>query len=225
MPGLSDDEVRGELTRMTAFIKSEAQEKAREIKVKADEEFAIEKGKIVRQESTNIDATLERKKKQLEIEKKIEVSNQNNKSRLQLLETREELLEKVFDDARSKLKDTVSDSKKYAELLKGLILQSLFTLMEKDVSIIIRSEDAKLAKDAAKTAADEFKKEAGFDVKYEIKEDLPKTCAGGVSVKGYGNKITVTNTLDERLRLLEEKMLPEIRESLFGKNENRRFYS
>jgi V-type H+-transporting ATPase subunit E len=46
-------------------------EKAREIKVKADEEFAIEKGKIVRQESSNIDANLERKKKQAEIERKM----------------------------------------------------------------------------------------------------------------------------------------------------------
>lgn len=45
---------------------------------------------------------------------------------------------------------------------------------------------------------------------------------GGVLLKGYGSRIVVNNTLDERLRLLEERMLPEIRESLFGKNENRR---
>lgn len=44
-------------------------------------------------------------------------------------------------------------------------------------------------------------------------------------LRGYGSRITVNNTLDERLRLLQERMLPEIRESLFGKNENRRFYS
>lgn len=48
---------------------------------------------------------------------------------------------------------------------------------------------------------------------------------GGVLLRGYGSRITVNNTLDERLRLLQERMLPEIRESLFGKNENRRFYS
>ncbi len=49
--------------------------------------------------------------------------------------------------------------------------------------------------------------------------------AGGVLLKGYNSRITVNNTLEERLRLLEEKMLPEIRDNLFGKNENRRFYS
>ena len=49
--------------------------------------------------------------------------------------------------------------------------------------------------------------------------------AGGVLLKGYNSRITVNNTLEERLRLLEERMLPEIRDNLFGKNENRRFYS
>ncbi|ORY54171.1 ATPase V1 A1 complex subunit E [Leucosporidium creatinivorum] len=225
MPGLTDDEVVSEMRKMTAFIKQEALEKAREIKVKADEEFSIEKGKIVRQESTNIDANLERKKKQVEIEKKIAISNQNNKSRLQLLERREELLEKVFDDARAKIGETTSDENKYAELLKGLILQALFTIMEKDIKISGRKKDVKLVKKAAEEAASEFEKEAGWPVKFAVDEELAESSAGGVIIKGYGSRITVNNTLDERLRLLEEKMLPEIRESLFGKNENRRFYS
>jgi V-type H+-transporting ATPase subunit E len=40
---LNDDEVLSEMKKMVAFIKQEAMEKAREIQVKADEEFAIEK--------------------------------------------------------------------------------------------------------------------------------------------------------------------------------------
>ncbi|KDE08112.1 ATP synthase (E/31 kDa) subunit [Microbotryum lychnidis-dioicae p1A1 Lamole] len=225
MPGLTDDEVVSELRKMTAFIKQEALEKAREIKVKADEEFSIEKAKIVRQESINIDATLERKKKQVEIEKKIAISNQNNKSRLQLLEKREELLEKVFDDARDRIGQATKDEKKYAELLKRLVLQAIFTIMEKDVKVSGRQRDEKLLKKAAKEAVEEFEKQTGWAPKFAIETDLNDKSAGGVIIKGYGSRITVNNTLDERLRLLEEKMLPELRESLFGKNENRRFYS
>lgn len=52
---------------------------------------------------------------------------------------------------------------------------------------------------------------------------------------GYGSRIKVNNTFDERLRILEEKvcsldlrqdgadrlqMLPEVREKMFGRNEN-----
>lgn len=51
------------------------------------------------------------------------VSNQNNKSRLQLLSLREELLEESFDEARKGLKSTVNDEGKYQSVLKGLILQ------------------------------------------------------------------------------------------------------
>ena len=41
---------------------------------------------------------------------------------------------------------------------------------------------------------------------------------------GTGGKIDINNTLDERLKLLETEALPMVRASLFGKNDNRRFY-
>ena len=47
---------------------------------------------------------------------------------------------------------------------------------------------------------------------------------GGVSIVGGGGKIDINNTLDERLKLLETDALPSVRTTLFGKNENRRFY-
>lgn len=225
MVGLSDEEVMSEMKKMTAFIKQEALEKAREIKVKADEEFAIEKGKIVRQESINIDANFEKKKKQVQIEKKINESNATNKSRLRLLELREELLEKAFEDTRAQLDKTTSDKSKYAKLLKGLILQALFTMMEKDIKVSGRAADLDLVKKAAAEAAKDFQAGSGYPVKIEVDGELAAGSAGGITITGYGSRIVVNNTLDERLRILEEKMLPEIRQTLFGQNENRRFFS
>ena len=52
-------------------------------------------------------------------------------------------------------------------------------------------------------------------------EDLPADSAGGVKLSGAGGRVKVNNTLDERLGLLEDKMLPEIRADLFGPNEVR----
>ena len=48
--------------------------------------------------------------------------------------------------------------------------------------------------------------------------------AGGVSIVGSGGKIDINNTFEERLKLLETDALPMVRTSLFGKNENRKFY-
>lgn len=41
---------------------------------------------------------------------------------------------------------------------------------------------------------------------------------------GTGGRIDINNTLDERLKLLETDALPMVRVSLFGKNQNRKFY-
>lgn len=48
---------------MQAFIEKEAKEKAKEIRLKADEEYEIEKASTVRLETSAIDATYEQKLK------------------------------------------------------------------------------------------------------------------------------------------------------------------
>jgi V-type H+-transporting ATPase subunit E len=45
-----------------------------------------------------------------------------------------------------------------------------------------------------------------------------------VSIVGGGGKIDINNTFEERLKLLEESALPVVRMTLFGKNQNRKFY-
>jgi V-type H+-transporting ATPase subunit E len=69
--GLNDTEVANEMNKMVSFIKQEALEKAREIKVKADEEFNIEKAKLVRQETLAIEAFYEKKMKQADVQRKM----------------------------------------------------------------------------------------------------------------------------------------------------------
>jgi len=206
---------------MIGFIKQEAIEKAREIKVKADEEFAIEKAKIVRQETQNIDAEAERKRKQAETQKRIAKSTATNKARLRVLEAREQMLDDVFQTARKQLESIAQDGDKYGALLKNLILQALYSLMETEVVVKSRKQDADAVKKAADEAASEFKDAIGHEVKFSVESELSDDLAGGVIVTASRGKLVVNNTLDERLRLTEDRMLPEIREQLFGQNPNR----
>lgn len=53
---------------------------------------------------------------------------------------------------------------------------------------------------------------------------LNKNRAGGVIIVGGNGKIEINNTFDERLQICETDALPSIRLTLFGKNENRRFF-
>lgn len=48
--------------------------------------------------------------------------------------------------------------------------------------------------------------------------------AGGVVILGGKGKIDIDNTLEARLQLLEHAAAPAVRENLFGKNPNRKYY-
>lgn len=47
--------------------------------------------------------------------------------------------------------------------------------------------------------------------------------SGGVVILDGSGKIDITNTFEERLKLLEIEALPSVRTTLFGENENRKF--
>ncbi|KAI1408096.1 ATPase, V1/A1 complex, subunit E [Hypoxylon sp. FL1857] len=223
---LSDDQVGQELRKMTAFIKQEALEKAREIEIKANEEFSIEKSKLVRQETDAIDAAHAKKLKQAAMSQQITRSTVANKTRLKVLAARQQLLDDIFDAASKRLVEGTKDKAKYKVILKNLLLEGLYALSESDIQVRAREEDYNEVKDAIKDAEEEYKKNTGKETKVTIDEEnpLPEGSSGGLIIVGGQGKIDINNTFDERLLLLQSSGLPAVRETLFGKNPNRKFY-
>nr|CAG8494571.1 6982_t:CDS:2 [Entrophospora candida]CAG8634955.1 1785_t:CDS:2 [Entrophospora candida] len=209
---LNDEEVYNEMNKMVTFIRQEAIEKAREIKVKADEEFNIEKAKLVRQESINIEALFQRKFKQAEVQKKIAQSNHVNKSRLKVLQARQQLLDELFLDTRNQLQKITQDKDRYSTLLKDLILQGLYQLMDENVTVIIRKCDLGLIEDAIKISSGLYKESTKLPIKIEVSKEnyLADDGAGGVVLSSYFGRIKINNTLEERLSLAQDEMLPEL---------------
>ena len=69
---MSDDkDAKKRITQMINFILQEAREKADEIRMKADEEFQIEKGRILNPERLKLNQEFDRKFKDLEIKQKM----------------------------------------------------------------------------------------------------------------------------------------------------------
>lgn len=224
---MSDDQVNNELRKMTAFIRQEALEKAREIHLKADEEFSIEKSKLVRSETQRIDGEYQKKFTQAGMSQQITKSTLANKTRLRILSSKQELLDDLFEDANKKLGDTVGkDKKKYEEVLKGLILEGLYALNEKKVTLRCRKKDDEAVKKAAEAAKAEYKKNMKgkeVDVQVDEKDRLPEGSSGGITILNSTGKIDINNTFEERLKLLETDALPSVRTTLFGENKNRKF--
>ncbi|KAF2655327.1 ATPase, V1/A1 complex, subunit E [Lophiostoma macrostomum CBS 122681] len=223
---MSDDQVAGELKKMTAFIRQEAEEKASEIRFKADEEFASEKAKLVREETSAIDTSYEKKFKQASMSQQITRSTVSNKTRLRILSSRQELLDSLFEQGSKKLKEVSKDKGKYQSILKNLILEGAYALAEDKLQVKARKADFDLVKKAIEEAQSEYKEKIGKDVSISVNESdpLPEGSAGGVIVAGTGGRIDINNTFEERLKLLETDALPSIRVTLFGENENRKFH-
>ncbi|CAJ0646871.1 5551_t:CDS:2 [Entrophospora sp. SA101] len=192
---LNDEEVYNEMNKMVTFIRQEAIEKAREIKVKADEEFNIEKAKLVRQESINIEALFQRKFKQAEVQKKF-------------LQARQQLLDELFLDTRNQLQKVTQDKDRYSTLLKDLILQGLYQLMDENVTVIIRKCDLGLIEDAIKISSDLYKESTKLPIKIEVSKEnyLADDGAGGVVLSSYFGRIKINNTLEERLSLAQDEV-------------------
>ncbi len=159
---------------MTAFIRQEALEKAKEIQIKADEEFAIEKSKLVRQETSSIDSQYEKKFKQASMSQQITRSTVANKTRLKVLSARQELLDDLFEKARQKLQSYTEDKGRYQEICKNLILEGLYALNEDKVQVRARKADYDVTEKSIEDAKKEYEETANKPVAVDLDEQNPQ---------------------------------------------------
>nr|WCR32676.1 V-type proton ATPase subunit E [Plagiodera versicolora] len=222
---LSDSDVQKQIKHMMAFIEQEANEKAEEIDAKAEEEFNIEKGRLVQQQRLKIMEYYEKKEKQVELQKKIQSSNMLNQARLKVLKVREDHVRTVLDEARKSLGQVTRDQGKYAQILESLILQGLYQLFEKEVMVRVRPQDRDLVNSVLPTVAAKYKDATGKEVNLKIDDTthLSQEMTGGVDLLAQKNKIKISNTMEARLDLIAQQLVPQIRTALFGRNANRRF--
>jgi len=220
-------QVKKQLEIMRTFITNEAEEKVREIRTKTEEEFTIEKSKIVQSGQLKIIQEFDRKKRATEVEKKIAYSNELSKARLQILKAREIGVNNILDTARDRL-EHLSKGSKYKDLLVSLILQGLKRLNEPEVEVRARLEDTEIVKHAIPIAVEQYEKLTNKKViaTLDTKRPLPpspanagpkaiSTCAGGIILCTKGDRIVCNNTLDVRLQYAFEAAVPAVRAKLF----------
>lgn len=222
---LTDSGVQKQINHMMAFIEREADEKAEEIDTKADEEFTLEKGRLVQEQRLKIIEFYDRKEKQVEMQKKIQSSNMMNQARLRVLKAREQHVMTVLDEARRYLFDITKDQTKYQEIVRRLIIQALLQLMESEVTIRCRHQDMRLVQACVDSALKEYQNLTKQKCKVAIDKEnfLPSDICGGIDAYSQRGKIKVSNTLESRLEMISQQLLPEIRVALFGRNPNRKF--
>jgi V-type H+-transporting ATPase subunit E len=222
--------VNKQIKQMVEFIKQEANEKAHEILIKAEEEFNIEKLRLVEQEKVKVKTEYDRKHKQIEIKRRIAFSNEVNASRLKVLTARDEVLSSVkavVTNELAKIGDPSNSA--YKDLMLKLCIQGLIRLGEDKVIMRVRQSDVSVAQGIIKDAASQYKSTTGKTVDITMdKEYLPKKddaaapCAGGCKLFNHDLQIAVDNTLNGRLDVVLTQKLPDIKVGLFGRSLTRK---
>lgn len=221
-----DEEVNKQIAHMVNFIEQEAKEKVDEINVKAEEDFNIEKGRLVQQEKLKIMQQYERKEKQVEVERKIASSNALNAARLRLLEKQDALLKGIFEVASKRLSEQAHDKAKNKAIYEGLVTESLVSMLEENVEVRTRKSDLDIVKSVIGAAVAKATEMSKQKYKVTVMEDqfLPEDCCGGIEMSAQGGRIKVVNTLQNRLDAATSQTLPAIRHSLFGASSSRSFF-
>ncbi|KAK4260619.1 hypothetical protein QN277_003712 [Acacia crassicarpa] len=228
---MNDTDVSKQIQQMVRFIRQEAEEKASEIAVSAEEEFNIEKLQLVEAEKKKIRQEYERKEKQVDVRKKIEYSMQLNASRIKVLQAQDDVVLSMKETASKELLNVSGDHHVYRNLLKDLIVQSLLRLKEPSVLLRCREDDLHLVEDVLNSAAQEYANKTNVhspEIIVDKEVYLPPApsyhdphgvfCSGGVVLASRDGKIVCENTLDARLDVAFRKRLPEIRRQLFGQD-------
>lgn len=225
---MNDAEVNSQIDQMVRFIKQEAEEKASEIKVSAEEEFNLEKLQLLEQEKAKIRKEYERKEGQVEVKKKIEYSKQLNEMRLKVLAAKEASIQEILSEAKARLRDVSKNPQNYKKLLQDLLVQAMRKLNEKNATVRCRQVDLLLVKEVMDPARKAYTAMFGAEAPALALDQatfLPppptdgddvESCCGGVVLISGDGRIMCNNTLDDRLKIAYQANLPTVRAKLFG---------
>jgi len=220
---LSEDEVQRQIQIMVSFIEQEAKEKVEEIDTKAEEEFQIEKGRIVQQQRAKIQEHYDKKEKQLHQQKIVQQSRMLNKSRLEILKCRDSLIDSVIEKSKESLIQRKNDPK----MIGNLILQAMNQVEEKNVTIHCLQEQLNIVQNTVSTCEQIYNNTHQTNpckIVVDEQKFLHPEKIGGIKLVTNKGKLTVDNTLLARLELTADHLMPQIRTMLFGHNKNRMFF-
>lgn len=218
---MNDAQVKQQIQQMVSFIRQEANDKANEIRVKAEEEFNIRKLSAVEAAREKIRAEYEKKVKQIDVNRKIANSTEQNAARLEVLKAREGILQEAYDEAAKQLSELCkSDEGEYQKILKSLILQGLIVLSDSDVVVRCRSADVEQIDSMLPSVSEEYVAMTNSPVTVVLDHDtfLADSCTGGVVLLSRGGTIVVENTFESRLEIAYQQNLPKIRTMMFGES-------
>lgn len=185
-------------------ILEEARQKAEDKKSEGREEAELEKEKII-----------QKGKQEADREKRRIIANAQAKVRRKELETREELIQEAFENARKELSKLKNDEEEYQDILEDLIKSGGITVGGGKLRALVSEDDEELLSNKlVKNLEKEIKNETGKETSIKVEPELEDSCGGVIVEKGDGS-VRCDNTFEARLSRMKSEIRTKIAEVLF----------
>merc|ERR1711934_1177395 len=203
---MNNDAAASQVAHMKEFILHEAKEKADEIHSKAEQDYTVEKQRLVEEEKLRLKKDFDRRQANVELESKIANATETNQKKLP------------------------SDKVAYQALLTDLITEGARRLDLPAAVVRCRAEDKGVVEAAIKGVKenvsftiDDTPLTVDNSVTMTICEGV-KECIGGVHVLAPDGKVCVPQTLNARLQVAFDTSFPVIKPLLFNQGGSKNTY-
>lgn len=189
-----------------------------------EHDFNLEKQTLVHEAKLAIQDEFLKKEKDREVQERIARSTEIGECRVKKMKVRDDLLQTLVQEAAGKC-SVVARGQNYPALLQKLIVQGLIKIEELRVLVFVRASDMSVVQSILPAAVAEYvdimKRESGVTLKplvtlnQEASQHLTDDTCGGVLLTALNGHIKCDNTLQSRLKLVYDELLPAIRAILF----------
>lgn len=222
---LTDKEAIEQINKMVLFIEQEANEKIEEIDARGEEEYNIIKGREIQKARVELMNYYSKLESRVEVRKNVLLSRLVFENRIIFLKACDKEINDIINKCIIIFHRVNHLSDKYREIMRLLIIQGLCIMLEKEVFIRILERDKEMVLDLFFEIISQYKQATSQDCKLHLDTTyLIPSNSGGVILLNFNKNIKVDNTLETRLNYIILQLIPEVKNMLFGKNKNRKYY-
>lgn len=200
---------------LLAQIAHDAREKAEELEIITEYQFLQKKKAHLEYHKKQLDKHYDDKEKKMLVEHMIFLDHSNNECKLRLQKARSEYIQAITEELRQNIID-VTKSNKYKTLLKKLLEQAVYMMLEDKIIIKARKSDIAMLKEMLPDISKNFEKETNIKINITFDESsyLNDDAIGGVIVSCKNGRIRIDNTFSTRIIEIVERSIPLIKQML-----------
>ncbi|KAL4090320.1 hypothetical protein QTP88_025181 [Uroleucon formosanum] len=210
-----------QLDRMVKFIEFEADEIVQNTETQSENEYHMKKKEMILKGKMEINQLYNKNTNLINSTSATMNATQMTSARLEILSTRDKCIKSVLADVnRELLKMRKHRLCYYREILKKLILQAMYQVVEQEVCLILIPDDVEYVTSIIPELRQIYFADTGINAKINIDKSikLPTQEIGGVIVTANNRRVLVENTLVVRLLNLTQQAMPIICTGLSDKS-------